>query len=100
MVRLTESATPIGVVTFMKRDYLADPDIGFAFLENFGKKGYAYEASRRLFDEVKNHYKKIAATVLKDNNNSIQLLEKLGLKHEKEILINNEPVQLYSISFE
>jgi len=98
VVRLLENAVPIGVVTFMKRDYLDDLDIGFAFLEQFGKKGYAYEASKRLFDEVKSEYKKIVATVLKDNSNSIHLLTKLGLQHEKEIMINNEAVQLYSIS--
>ena len=100
VVRLKENAIPIGVVTFKKRDYLEDYDIGFAFLDQFAKKGYAYEASKRLFDEVKHQHKKIAATVLQDNNNSIQLLKKLGLQHEKEILINNEPVQLFSISIQ
>jgi|SRR3954471_15324084 ribosomal-protein-alanine N-acetyltransferase len=97
VVRLQETTIPIGVVTFMKRDYLEDHDIGFAFLDQFGKRGYAYEASKRLLDEVKPHHKKIGGTVLQDNTNSIQLLKKLGLEFEKEILINNEPVLLYSI---
>lgn len=99
-VKLKEEQLPIGVVTFMKRDYLDHYDIGFAFLKRFGKKGYAYEASKRLLDEVSLQHKIILATVLKDNKNSIQLLERLGLKFDKEILINNEQLLLYQISME
>lgn len=98
VVKLKDTGTAIGVVTFMKRDYLDHYDIGYAFLPQFGKKGYAYEASKRLFHEVKNEHATILATVLKENSNSIQLLEKLGLKFDKEIIINNEPLQLYSIT--
>ncbi|HRG37629.1 MAG TPA: GNAT family N-acetyltransferase [Bacteroidia bacterium] len=97
-VKLKDTATPIGVVTFMKRDYLDHYDIGYAFLPQYGKKGYAHEASKRLFDEIKNDHSTILATVLKENNNSIQLLEKLGLRFDKEIIFNNEPLQLYRIA--
>lgn len=97
VVKLKETGIPLGVVTFMKRDYLDYYDIGYAFLPQFGKKGYAYEAAKRLLDEVKNEHATILATVLKDNKRSIQLLEKLGLKFDKEIIINNEALQLYRI---
>lgn len=96
VVTLKEEDTAIGVVTFIKRDYLDYFDIGFAFLERYGKKGYAYEASKRLMDEVRPDHKTILATVLENNKNSIQLLKKLGFQFEKEIVVNNEGLLLYS----
>jgi RimJ/RimL family protein N-acetyltransferase len=96
VVTLNETVEPIGVVTFIKRDYLDDFDIGFAFLERYGKKGYAYEASKRLLDEVRPNHENIVATVLENNTNSIQLLKKLGLEFDKTITVNNEQLLLYS----
>jgi RimJ/RimL family protein N-acetyltransferase len=96
VVTLKEQQTKVGVVTFMKRDYLDHYDIGFAFLPAYAKKGYAYEASKKLLDEVSSHHPIILATVLKENSNSVQLLEKLGLQFDKEIMVNNEALFLYS----
>lgn len=96
VVTLKETDTAIGVVTFIKRDYLDDFDIGFAFLERYGKKGYAYEASKRLLDEVRPNHENIVATVLEHNKNSIHLLQKLGLQFNKQIIVNNESLHLYS----
>lgn len=96
VVTLKETNTAIGVVTFIKRDYLDDFDIGFAFLERYGKKGYAYEASKRLLDEVRPKHENILATVMENNKNSIHLLQKLGLQFNKQIVVNNEILHLYS----
>jgi ribosomal-protein-alanine N-acetyltransferase len=96
VVSLKEQQIKVGVVTFMKRDYLEYYDIGFAFLPAYSKKGYAYEASKKLLDEVSSHHHQIMATVLKENSNSIQLLEKLGLQFDKEMVVNNEVLFLYS----
>src|SRR5690349_2790840 len=52
VVKRKEDHAPLGIVTFMKRDYLDYHDIGFAFLPQYGKKGYAFEASKKLLDEV------------------------------------------------
>jgi len=41
VVRLVQDETAIGIVTLIKRDHLKYPDIGFAFLPQFGSKGYA-----------------------------------------------------------
>ena len=97
-VRLKDNSTPIGVITFLQRDYLPHPDIGFAFLPQFGKKGYAYEAAKAVFDNLKqtNLHTIILATTLSDNVHSIQLLEKLGLQFDKEINIGDEKLLLYS----
>ena len=42
---LKESGTPIGMCGLLKRDWLADVDIGFALLPRFWAKGYAFEAA-------------------------------------------------------
>jgi ribosomal-protein-alanine N-acetyltransferase len=96
VVKLKDQQTTLGVVTFMKRDYLDHYDIGFAFLPAYNKQGYAYEASKRLLEEVNPHHQQIVATVLKENKSSIQLIEKLGLQLDKEIVVNNEALLLYS----
>jgi Acetyltransferases, including N-acetylases of ribosomal proteins len=44
VVRIKSENLPIGIVSFLKRDYLENFDIGFAFLPEFTGNGYAYEA--------------------------------------------------------
>jgi [ribosomal protein S5]-alanine N-acetyltransferase len=98
VVRLKDVLTPIGVITFIKRHYLDHWDIGFAFLPEFAKKGYAFEATKAVLDDIKqdNAYEFILATTLKDNINSISLLEKLGLKYDKDILVGDDNLMLFS----
>ena len=97
-VRLKDSLTPIGVITFLQRDYLLHPDIGFAFLPRFGKKGYAYEAAKAVLEDIKQVglHKTILATTLLDNVQSIQLLKKLGLGFDKEISVGDDKLLLYT----
>jgi RimJ/RimL family protein N-acetyltransferase len=45
LTELKEGTVPIGVCGLIKRDFLEDVDIGFAFLPDFRKQGYAYEAA-------------------------------------------------------
>jgi RimJ/RimL family protein N-acetyltransferase len=100
VVRIKDQQIPIGIITFIKRDYLDHYDIGFAFLAEYTKKGYAYEASIAVLnDAIKNSiHKHILATTVKENTNSIQLLEKLGLSFYKEIENENELLQVYSVT--
>jgi RimJ/RimL family protein N-acetyltransferase len=100
VVQIQDQQTPIGIITFIKRDYLDHHDIGFAFLAKYTKKGYAHEASIAVLnDAVKNaNHKQILATTVKENTNSIQLLEKLGLRFYKEIQNENQLLQVYSIT--
>ncbi|MBI2730086.1 MAG: GNAT family N-acetyltransferase [Sphingobacteriales bacterium] len=84
--RLKENNIPIGLVTFLQRDDLDYPDIGFAMLPAYSKKGFSYEASKKVMDEIINSgkHEKVLAITLKDNYQSIRLLEKLGLSREGE----------------
>lgn len=99
-VRIKDNHLAIGIITFIKRDYLDFYDIGFAFLAEHTNKGFAYEASFEVLnDAITNcNYKNILATTVKTNTNSIKLLGKLGLQFYKEIKNENELLMVYSIT--
>jgi RimJ/RimL family protein N-acetyltransferase len=78
----------LGMCGLAQRDYLAHPDLGFAFLPEFAGQGYAYEAACAVLMYAKEQLKltRILATTRLDNVRSIQLLEKLGMQLEKVFL--------------
>jgi len=98
VVRLRVSSAPIGIISFIQRDYLEHPDIGFAFLPGYAKQGYAFEAVTVVLDHLRKDpdHPVILATTLKGNIPSIRLLEKLGLRLEREIEREKEVVLLYT----
>jgi ribosomal-protein-alanine N-acetyltransferase len=87
VVRTKNHQLAIGIITFIKKDYLDYYDIGFAFLSEHTNKGYAYEASYAVLHYAIKHfnYNNILATTVATNTNSIKLLKKLGLQFYKEI---------------
>jgi [ribosomal protein S5]-alanine N-acetyltransferase len=95
-VTLIEHPTAIGLITLIKRTYLNHPDIGFAFLPQFEKKGYAFEAAMAVLQHCKLHLPIIHATTLADNISSIKLLNKLGFLFTKVIEVDGESLQVYS----
>lgn len=100
VVKLNSQNLSIGIITFIKRDYLEHNDIGFAFLPKYSKNGFAYEAALPVLnDAVNNHnHRQILATTVKGNTASIKLLEKLGLRYEKEIKNGNDSLLIHSVS--
>lgn len=97
VVRLKDNDAALGLITFIKRDYLNHHDIGFAFLPPYSKLGYAYEAASAFLKSLTNPpHSHIQAVTIRDNVSSIALLKKLGLQFEKEIEMNNESLQVYS----
>jgi ribosomal-protein-alanine N-acetyltransferase len=99
VVRVSDSKEPVGMVSLVKRDYLPQPDIGFAFLPIHMNKGYAYEATKAVMDKLKELklFDNFFAITIPGNVSSIRLLDKLGLKFEKQIEVNEEKLQLYQI---
>lgn len=98
VVRTKEGNTPIGVVSFLKRDYLDHFDIGFAFLPEAQGFGYAQEGANGVLDMVRPQpeYQPVLATILPHNVNSVRLLGKLGLRFEREMKVNGEVLHIYS----
>jgi RimJ/RimL family protein N-acetyltransferase len=99
-VSLKETKEPIGIITFIKRDYLNHHDIGFAFLPEFSGKGYAYEASKKVLEDLLQNgdHEVIVATTLAENTNSIKLLSKLGFDYSQKVNDGDEELLLYSIT--
>jgi [ribosomal protein S5]-alanine N-acetyltransferase len=89
----------IGMISFIKRDYLDHHDLGFAFLPQFSGHGYAGEAAGKVLDDMLNdpYHKTILAIAMGENQNSIRLLEKLGFHFIKEIEPDGKKLLLYSI---
>ena len=102
VVHLKKEKIPVGVVTMIKKDYLPFHDIGFAFLEKYQGKGYAFEATKRIISYAMNELKmeNIAAVTNLENSRSIQLLEKLGLHFHGMIENNGENLNLYLFHFQ
>jgi [ribosomal protein S5]-alanine N-acetyltransferase len=99
VVKTIDERLPIGIISFIKRDYLTHHDIGFAFLPAFLHQGYAYEATGKVLNDLllDPRYPTILATTLKDNFTSIRLLEKLGFQFDQEIRHEPETLSQYSI---
>ncbi|MCX2452188.1 GNAT family N-acetyltransferase [Pedobacter sp. PLR] len=102
VVKLNTSKTRVGMLSLIKRDYLPDHDIGFAFLPAYNGKGYAYEAASALLKDpaILAAHSRILATSLTDNVRSIRLLEKLGMVFEKEITNEGEMLRLYGLTLD
>ncbi len=97
VVRNKEDFTPMGIISFLKRDYLDCFDLGFAFLPGFYGKGYAYESAQFVLIEVTkfSKHKKILATTLSHNSKSIKLLQKLGFVFQENFGSDKEKLQVY-----
>lgn len=87
LVELREGSVPIGTCGLLKREALADVDIGFAFLPAYWAKGYALESARAVLSYGRDvlDLRRIVAITSIDNTSSIRLLEKLGLRFERVI---------------
>nr|WP_298999418.1 GNAT family N-acetyltransferase [uncultured Allomuricauda sp.] len=96
---LKESGNAIGIVTFLKRYDELFPDIGFALLPQFEKKGYTFEASKLYLDKLKelNTYENIIAITLPANKKSIKLLHKLELRYQGDFQKGEKLLSYYSL---
>lgn len=70
----------IGTCGLYDRDGLEGIDIGFAFLPEYEKKGYAFEAADKLKNAAIHEFgiTELNAITVKDNADSQKLLNKLG----------------------
>ena len=86
-VELKSGAAPIGMCGLVKRDTLPDADIGFAFLENYWNKGYAYESAAAVMNYARDmlSIKRVLAITTPDNIASGKLLNKIGLRFQQLI---------------
>jgi len=103
-VALSDTGDPIGVCGLFKREFLDDPDIGFALLPEYCGKGLAYEAAVAVLNEARHGLglRRVTAITSPGNEASIRLIEKLGLHYEGMITMppENEERRLYSVEWD
>ncbi|MCG8414270.1 MAG: GNAT family N-acetyltransferase [Pseudomonadales bacterium] len=71
---------PVGICGLVKRPYLSETDLGFAFLEKYWGTGFARESAMAVMDYGKDtlKLKRLLAITLQENVRSVALLKKLG----------------------
>jgi RimJ/RimL family protein N-acetyltransferase len=79
--------TPVGMCGLVKREGLADVDVGFAFLSRYCLNGYAVESASAVLAHARAvlGLQRIVAIVSPENAGSIAVLDRIGLKFERMI---------------
>lgn len=94
----------IGMCGLLCRDTLPDPDIGYAFLPRHRSQGYAVEACTAVLDHAARTARlpRVLAITLPANLGSVNVLKRIGLRYEREIVVANptgdETLHVYSIT--
>lgn len=89
---------PIGFCGFVRRIELPAPDIGFAFLPQYERKGYGFESAGAIlrYGVEKLNFEVVLAITSQDNESSGKLLEKLGFNYYRLISMpNGEVLKLF-----
>jgi RimJ/RimL family protein N-acetyltransferase len=88
--------TPAGICGLVKRDGLADVDVGFAFLSRHCSKGYAAESAAAVLAHARRvlRLQRVVAITAPENFSSIAVLEKIGLKFERMIRLTEHSSEL------
>ena len=100
VVELRATGVAVGICGLVKRDYLDDADIGFAFLPQFLGQGYALESATAVrahaFEVLR--LPRLLAITSPHNTRSMHLLEKIGMRFERMIMPPGEEreIRLYT----
>ena len=97
IVKLKKGGASIGLSGLVKRPTLDNVDIGYALFDDYASKGYAFEATKAVYEFAKKDLglKRIVAIVNEDNEKSIKLLKKLGFYFEKMVKSGEDDVCLF-----
>lgn len=102
-VELRQSGIFIGTCGLIQRADLLLADIGYGFLSAHHGRGYAEEAARAVIAHARDvlGMRGLCGIVATDNNASLRLMEKLGLRRSGEYRMASEarPLAYYEIAF-
>ena len=86
----------IGTVGLYDREGLDGIDIGYGFLPDFEKQGYATEATMELLKAAKEVFdiSQLQAITMEENIGSVNLLKKLNFKFQKRMFLPDDPEEL------
>ncbi len=90
-IRLNNTGDVIGICGILQRDYLQVPDIGFALLPEYHRRGYAREACHMLMDFYWSQGRgQLLGITSPDNIASQQLLLTLGFERSTEVVSSRD----------
>jgi len=91
-VELRECRSAVGICGLLKRECLEDVDVGFALLRRYRRRGYAFEAASAVMQYGRQSLglNRIVAITSPDNEASISLLGRLGLKFDRMIRLPDQ----------
>ena len=92
LVELKDGGEAIGVCGLLYREILDVSDIGCAFLPEFWRRGFAYEAACAVMEYGRAilGIEKIVGLTSEENVASIKALEKLGMSFEKMVKMSED----------
>lgn len=103
LVELADGSS-IGICGLLKRPVLRNEDVGYAFLPEYRRQGYATEAVRAVLEDARERLKlrRVAAVVSEGNTRSTALLERLGFRMEGRTRLQPEQpeVLLYVVGLD
>jgi RimJ/RimL family protein N-acetyltransferase len=102
LVERKQDGAPIGMCGLIKRDTLPEVDIGYAFLPQFGGKGYATEAAAGVLAYAPTiGIRRVLAITSPGNAGSNAVLKKIGMRFEELVQLTPEDTGtlLYSYDF-
>ena len=96
LTELKDAHVPIGLCGLIKRDGLVDVDVGFAFLPEYRKNGYAFESAAAVIAHGENvlRLSRIVAITAPANRDSVRLLERLEFRFEQSLQLPNDPEEI------
>ena len=101
LVESRDQNQAMGLCGLLKRPELPLPDLGFAFLPEFRKSGFASEAAQLVLDDAIERCvsEKVLAITSIDNDKSINLLRKLGFEYKKivDLLNDDDQTKLFEL---
>jgi RimJ/RimL family protein N-acetyltransferase len=96
LTELRATGEPIGMCGLIRREGLEDVDLGYAFMPAFWGQGYASEAAGAALEYGRRALglRRIVAIVSPDNERSIKVLERLGMRYERLTRLPNDDIDL------
>ncbi|MFK8055999.1 MAG: GNAT family N-acetyltransferase [Saprospiraceae bacterium] len=101
LIHVRETNEPIGTIGVYLRPGLDIPDLGFALLPQYFRKGYASEAAQWAIELAKtNKLPGLSAIALPSNEASVSLLLKLGFdpKHMVTLPDDDDELQYFELA--
>jgi RimJ/RimL family protein N-acetyltransferase len=103
-ISLKSNGQPIGMCGLIRREFLSEPDLGFAILPEYQGHGYMQEVTAEYLKYVHRFLKfpAVLAITFPHNQRSISLLTRLGFSFMNEIQLAGEidPLFLFKVDFE